>query len=129
MTRPTTIRLVPSIVMRNLECRRVRYRLIIVFPLNIGGTFPVAIPERIGFTIDDLSEPRAPESAEGVEFFVDAEWARCWPSELVLKVRRTSRIVVVGGARVRSLSLRAGWSISHAQAPRPKFGPPQASLC
>jgi SAM-dependent methyltransferase len=48
----------------------------------------VGLLNRIGFTIDDLREPRAPESAEGVEFFVNAEWARRWPSELVWKVRR-----------------------------------------
>lgn len=48
----------------------------------------VALFHRIGFTVDDLREPRAPESAGGVEFFVDAEWAKRWPSELVWKVHR-----------------------------------------
>lgn len=48
----------------------------------------VVLFRRIGFTIEDLHEPRAPESAKGVEFFIDAEWARNWPSELVWKLRR-----------------------------------------
>ena len=48
----------------------------------------VALFRLIGFTIDDLREPRAPESAQDAEFFVDAEWAKRWPSELVWKVRK-----------------------------------------
>ena len=36
----------------------------------------VSLFHRIGFTIDDLREPRAPESVKGGDFFVTAEWAR-----------------------------------------------------
>jgi SAM-dependent methyltransferase len=42
----------------------------------------------IGFAVDDLREPRAPDDATGVAFFVAAEWARRWPSELVWKVHK-----------------------------------------
>jgi SAM-dependent methyltransferase len=48
----------------------------------------VALFRQIGFTVDDLREPQAPENAEGTEFFVDATWAKNWPSELVWKVSR-----------------------------------------
>ena len=48
----------------------------------------VALFHRAGFDVEDLREPRAPDSAEGFQFFVDANWARRWPSEVVWKVRR-----------------------------------------
>lgn len=56
------------------------------FCLPVSGW--VELFHRVGFAIDDLREPRAPEAALGVEFFVSAEWARRWPSELVWKVTR-----------------------------------------
>lgn len=48
----------------------------------------VALFRRIGFTIEDLREPRAPELAEGVQFYASAAWARSWPCELVWKLRK-----------------------------------------
>jgi len=48
----------------------------------------VALFRRLGFAIDDLREPRAPASAEGVEFYTEAEWARQWPCELVWKLTK-----------------------------------------
>ena len=48
----------------------------------------VALFRRIGFSIDDLREPQAPDPDRGVAFFVDAGWASRWPSELVWKVRK-----------------------------------------
>ncbi len=56
------------------------------FCLPISGW--MALFRQIGFGVDDLREPRAPEEASGVNFFVDAEWARRWPSELVWKVHK-----------------------------------------
>lgn len=49
----------------------------------------VALFRQIGFTVDDLREPQAPPTSEGAKFFVDAEWAKNWPTEVVWKVRRT----------------------------------------
>lgn len=48
----------------------------------------VTLFHRVGFAIEDLREPKAPESAKGTDFFVTAEWARSWPCEVVWKVRR-----------------------------------------
>jgi SAM-dependent methyltransferase len=48
----------------------------------------VALFRRIGFVVEDLREPRAPATATGTEFFVDADWAKRWPTEVVWKVRR-----------------------------------------
>ncbi len=48
----------------------------------------VALFRQIGFQIDDLREPRAPESTSGTEFFVDADWAQNWPCEVVWKLRK-----------------------------------------
>jgi hypothetical protein len=47
-----------------------------------------ALFARTGFAIDDIREPKAPDSAEGVQFYVDAEWAKQWPTELVWKVHK-----------------------------------------
>ena len=43
---------------------------------------------QVGFEVEDYLEPRPPESAKGVAYFVDADWARRWPSEQVWKVRK-----------------------------------------
>ncbi len=56
------------------------------FCLPVSGW--MALFNEIGFAVDDLQEPRAPESADGVRDFVSAEWAQRWPSELVWKVRK-----------------------------------------
>lgn len=44
----------------------------------------------IGFDVLDLREPRPASDERGTRFFVDAAWARNWPSELVWKLRKRS---------------------------------------
>jgi len=56
------------------------------FCLPVSGW--VALFHEIGFAVDDLLEPRAPDDASGVVDWVDAEWAQRWPSELVWKVHK-----------------------------------------
>ena len=56
------------------------------FCLPVSGW--VALFREIGFAVDDVLEPRAPDDAGGVRDFVDAAWARRWPSELVWKLHR-----------------------------------------
>lgn len=56
------------------------------FCLSMSGW--VALFREIGFAVDDLLEPRAPEDASDVADSVGAEWAQRWPSELVWKVRK-----------------------------------------
>jgi hypothetical protein len=77
----------PYFGMHTLDWREVE-----IDPGGVNFCLPVsewvALFHRIGFTIDGLREPRAPESAQGVDFFIDADWAKRWPSELVWKVRR-----------------------------------------
>ena len=58
------------------------------FCLSISGW--MGLFRDIGFVVDDIREPRAPALAEGVEFSVDAAWARQWPSELVWKLRKAA---------------------------------------
>jgi SAM-dependent methyltransferase len=41
-----------------------------------------------GFEVLDLVELYAPADAEGLTFFVDAEWAKRWPAEEVWKARK-----------------------------------------
>jgi hypothetical protein len=41
-----------------------------------------------GFEVLDLVELYAPANAEGLNFFVDAEWAKRWPAEEVWKARK-----------------------------------------
>lgn len=76
----------PYFGMHTLDWRHVE-----IDPGGINFAIPlsdwVALFHRIGFAIEDLREPRAPESAEGTEFFVDAEWSKRWPCELVWKLR------------------------------------------
>jgi len=43
-----------------------------------------------GFVVEDLLEVRPPVGATGRYDFVDAEWARRWPSEEVWKARKTA---------------------------------------
>ena len=57
------------------------------FCLPVSGW--AALFRQVGFSIDDIREPRAPEPAEGVQFFVEAEWAKQWPCELVWKVHKS----------------------------------------
>lgn len=64
-------------------------------PIDPGGVnFCLPISEwvrlfrEIGFAIDDLHEPRAPDDSSGASFFVEASWAQRWPSELVWKVHK-----------------------------------------
>ncbi len=77
----------PYFDMHTLDWREVE-----IDPGGVNFCLPVSdwveLFHRIGFGIDDLREPRAPDSANGVQFFVAAEWAKRWPSELVWKLRR-----------------------------------------
>ncbi len=77
----------PYFGMHTLDWRNVE-----VDPGGVNFVLPlsdwVALFRRIGFAIEDLREPRAPESAEGTNFFVAADWAKRWPGELVWKLRR-----------------------------------------
>ena len=57
------------------------------FCLSVSGW--VALFHEVGFAVDDVLEPRAPDDATGVVDLVDAEWAQRWPSELVWKVHKT----------------------------------------
>lgn len=54
------------------------------FNLSISGWFKLF--RAVGFAVDDYYEIRAPESASGVEFTIDAEWAKRYPSEQVWKL-------------------------------------------
>jgi len=78
----------PYFGMHTLDWREVE-----IDPGGVNFCLPISewanLFHRIGFTIDALLEPRAPESAQGVAFFVDAEWAKQWPSELVWKVHKS----------------------------------------
>lgn len=78
----------PYFGMHTLDWREVE-----IDPGGVNFCLPISawvvLFHRIGFTIDDLREPRAPNSAQGAEFFIDAEWARRWPSELIWKVRKS----------------------------------------
>lgn len=78
----------PYFGMHTLDWREVE-----IDPGGVSFCLPIsdwmALFRRVGFVVDDLREPRAPESAEGAEFFADAEWSKHWPSELVWNVRRT----------------------------------------
>ena len=56
------------------------------FNLPISGWFDLF--ERVGFAVDGFHEPRAPESATGQEFAVEADWAKRYPSEHVWKLRK-----------------------------------------
>lgn len=46
--------------------------------------------ERTGFAVERYQELRAPAQAEGLSFFVTAEWARQWPGEQVWHLRKKS---------------------------------------
>ncbi len=71
---------------------RVDWTEVEVDPGGIEFTLPlsewVALFRRTGFAVEDLREPRPPEGVAGTRFFVTADWARQWPSELVWKVRK-----------------------------------------
>lgn len=47
-----------------------------------------ALFRRTGFEVEDLREPRPAEGGEETVFFVTADWARRWPSEIVFKLRK-----------------------------------------
>ena len=70
------------------------WREVEVDPGGVNFALPLsdwmALFRRIGFAVDDLREPRAPDDIDGdqVEFFIDAAWANRWPCEVVWKVRR-----------------------------------------
>jgi hypothetical protein len=64
-------------------------------PVDPGGIeFNLSIAEwmrlfrRVGFVVDDYVEIRAPDSAEGEQFDVPAQWAQRFPSEQVWKLTR-----------------------------------------
>jgi len=48
----------------------------------------LALFSRVGFEVEALLEPRAPDSAAGSQFAVPAEWAKRFPSEHVWKLRK-----------------------------------------
>ena len=47
-----------------------------------------ALFREVGFEVLDVREPRPSADDRGQRFFVDATWARRWPSELAWKVRK-----------------------------------------
>ena len=77
----------PYFGMHTLDWRRAQ-----IDPGGVNFCLPisswVALFHQIGFAVDDLLEPRAPDDASGVVDFVGAEWAQRWPSELVWKVHK-----------------------------------------
>jgi SAM-dependent methyltransferase len=77
----------PYFGMHTLDWRRAE-----IDPGGVNFCLPIsewmALFRQIGFAVDDILEPRAPDAVDGVRFFIDAEWAQRWPSELVWKVRK-----------------------------------------
>jgi SAM-dependent methyltransferase len=45
----------------------------------------------VGFVVDGLHELQSPEGGEEINFFVTADWAHRWPSEMLWKVRKKRR--------------------------------------
>lgn len=77
----------PYFGMHTLDWRRVE-----IDPGGVNFCLPISewmrLFHEVGFAVDDLHEPQAPEDVSGVQFFVTAEWAQRWPSELVWKVHK-----------------------------------------
>jgi len=71
---------------------RLDYSAVAVDPGGVEFNLPfsgwLALFARVGFEVEELLEPRAPETATGTEFAVPAEWARRFPSEQVWKLRK-----------------------------------------
>lgn len=63
-------------------------------PGGIEFTMPIsdwfALFRDVGFTIENLQEPRPKETSGETRFFVNAEWASKWPSEIVWTLRKTT---------------------------------------
>ncbi|MDZ7802044.1 MAG: class I SAM-dependent methyltransferase [Trueperaceae bacterium] len=61
-------------------------------PGGIEFTLPLsdwmALFRRTGFTVEDLREPRPAAAGPETQFFVTADWARDWPSELAWTLRK-----------------------------------------
>ncbi len=72
---------------------RVDWTEVEVDPGGIEFTLPLsdwmALFRRTGFVLEDLREPRPTEGGTEPVFFVTADWARRWPSEIVFKLRKT----------------------------------------
>ena len=68
----------PYFAMHTLDWRQAE-----IDPGGINFCLPIsgwmALFNEIGFAVDDLLEPRAPDDADGVHDSVDAAWARRWP--------------------------------------------------
>lgn len=56
------------------------------FNLTLAGWFRLF--REVGFEVEDYLEPRPSDDAQGVAYFVAADWARHWPSEQVWKLRK-----------------------------------------
>jgi SAM-dependent methyltransferase len=53
----------------------------IEFNRSISGWF--SLFAEVGFSVDNYLEPRPPESRDGIEYSVPADWAKSYPSEQV----------------------------------------------
>ena len=62
----------------------------IEFALPVSDWF--ALFHRVGFVVEDYLEPRPPEGAADMAFYVSADWARRYPSEQVWKLRKPARV-------------------------------------
>lgn len=75
-----------------LSLHRLDYRDLPQDPGGVEFNLPVsgwlALFARVGFEVEGMLEPRAPEDASGAPFGVPAEWARRFPSEQVWKLRK-----------------------------------------
>ena len=71
---------------------RVDWTEVEVDPGGIEFTLPLsdwmALFRRSGFVLEDLREPRPAGGGAEAVFFVTADWARRWPSEIVFKLRK-----------------------------------------
>ncbi len=52
----------------------------------------MALFREIGFEIDNYVEVKAPDSAEGTQFWMPADWSKNYPSEQVWWLRRSQRL-------------------------------------
>lgn len=55
---------------------------------NLTFSAWLALFARVGFVVEELLEPRAPDGATGTAFAVPAEWAKRFPAEHVWKLRK-----------------------------------------
>jgi SAM-dependent methyltransferase len=55
---------------------------------NLAFSAWLKLFRQTGFEIEDMIEVRAPEEAEGIAFYIDAAWAKSYPSEQVWKLRK-----------------------------------------